>query len=336
MAVAFVDIAVIKEAIAEVRNDQLPTNWVLLSYTGENTNDVALVGKGDGGAAELINNLQDNAVGYGLVRLVEKFDNSDTVKFVFIRWIGEQIHRMLRARLGTHSGAIKELLSPYHVSVEATTKDEVTEDIIIATVRKAAGTAVHVLDRVHGGGAAVSSSSSSSSSSPHTPSRSSASAASAGSSHIAVPKQSANVSFPNEQELKLAILDVRNDGTDTNWVLASYDGPNSNNIVLLGTGNGGSEELISNLKDDIVAYGLVRQTERFDDSQRTMFAHIVWTGANIHRMLRARLGTHSGAIKEIFSPYHVSINAENDSEISAEIITTTIRETMGTASKVRN
>jgi hypothetical protein len=46
-------------------------------------------------------------VGYGLVRLVERFDDSDTVKFVYIRWVGENIHRMLRARLGTHSGAIK-------------------------------------------------------------------------------------------------------------------------------------------------------------------------------------------------------------------------------------
>ncbi len=46
-------------------------------------------------------------VGYGLVRIVEKFDDSDTVKFVFIKWVGENIHRMLRARLGTHSGSVK-------------------------------------------------------------------------------------------------------------------------------------------------------------------------------------------------------------------------------------
>jgi len=318
----------IKDAIADVRNDRTPTNWVLLSYQGENSNTVVLAGKGDGGPNELIHHLRDDNVGYGLVRLVERFDDSDTVKFVFIRWIGENIHRMLRARLGTHIGAIKEIISPYHVDVEASTKDEVTEEIIIATVRKAAGTAVHVLDKVVSGG--QTSYTQSQSYSPKSPARSN-------SGSFGVPKGGAsNISFPDERGLKEAIQDVRKDTSNTNWVLASYDAPNSNNVVLLGSGSGGSEELVSLLKDDIVAYGLVRQIERFDDSQRVMFAFINYTGENIHRMLRARLGTHSGAIKELFSPYHVSINAANESEISPEIITKSIRETMGTASKVLN
>lgn len=101
-------------------------------------------------------------MGYGLLRVNERFDNSDTVKFVFINWVGESIHRMLRARMGTHSGAIKgtfvaytwcrylipliELLAPYHVTVDATNHSEISEEIVISTVSKASGTAVHVLD----------------------------------------------------------------------------------------------------------------------------------------------------------------------------------------------
>lgn len=331
MTATFVDIDGIKDAIADVRADKTPTNWVLLSYQGENSNNIALVGKGEGGPNELIENLRDDAVGYGLVRLVEKFDNSDTVKFVYIRWTGENIHRMLRARLGTHSGAVREIISPYHVDVEASTKDEVTEDIIIAKIRKASGTAVHVLEKVSSGSSQPQHYGSSGSGSPKpTPVRS----PSFGSPGVA--KQGSNVNFVDEKELRAAIQDVRKDSSETNWVLASYDGPNSNNVVLLGSGSGGPEELLELLKDDIVAYGLIRQTEKFDDSQRVMFAFINWTGENIHRMLRAKLSTHSGAIKDIFSPYHVSINAANPSEISSEIITTTIQETMGTATRVRN
>jgi len=331
MTATFVGLDEIKDAIADVRNDKTSTNWVLLSYQGENTNNVVLVGKGDGGANELIGNLQDDNVGYGIVRLVERHDDSDTVKFIYIRWVGENIHRMLRARLGTHSGAIKEIVSPYHVDVEASTKDEVTEDIILAKVRKASGTAVHVLDKVVGSGS--SNYNPSASSSPKSVPRS---GGGGGAAPVGVAKGSGNVTFTDEKELKAAIQDVRSDASKANWVLASYDGPNSNNVVLLGSGAGGAEELVGLLKDDIVAYGLVRQTEKFDDSQRVMFAFINWTGENIHRMLRARLGTHSGAIKEIFSPYHVSITATNESEISPAIITTSIRETIGTATKVRN
>lgn len=128
MTATFVNLQEIKAAIAEVRDDRKSTNWVLLSYEGENSNNVVLLGRGEGGPNELIDHLHDdihtkfvfnslssfdriaNIVGYGIVRLAEKFDDSDTVKFVFIKWIGEKIHRMLRARLGTHSGAIKGII----------------------------------------------------------------------------------------------------------------------------------------------------------------------------------------------------------------------------------
>jgi len=290
---------------------------------------VALVGKGDGGVNELITHLRDNIVAYGLVRINERFDNSDTVKFVFIKWIGESIHRMLKARLGTHSGAVKDVFSPYHVDVEAERLDEISEEIVIKTVSKASGTAVHVRDPVGG------------SSSHHTPSSPSVGrplgSASKGSPAVSsVPKGSTNVTFGDEHAIKAAIADVRSDATPTNWVLLTYDGPNSNNIVLAGSGSGGSEELISLLREDNVGYGLVRQTETYDDSQRVMFAYINWVGENIHRMLKARLGTHSGAVKGILAPYHADIDATNHSEISPDIITTTIRRTMGTATRVLN
>jgi len=326
MSLKWVNLEEIKEAIQDVRNDRTSTNWVLLTYQGENTNDVVLLGKGDGGIHELISQLREEIVGYGLVRLVEKFDDSDTVKFVFIHWVGEKIHRMLRARKGTHIGAIKEILAPYHTDVEAEKHSEISEEIIVKAVRKASGTAVHVLEK----GASSSSSSagvykskgSSGSSSPAAPKGPSS-----------VPKQTDNVTF--DSAIKSAIQDVRSDATETNWVLATYDGPNSDHVVLLGSGSGGSSELLRHLKEDVVVYGLVRQVEKFDDSNRVMFAYVNWVGENIHRMLKARLGTHSGAVKALFAPYHADIDATNHSEISSEIITIKIRDTIGTATRVR-
>jgi len=337
MSLKFVNIEEIKDAIADVRNDKTSTNWALLTYQGENSNDVVLLGKGEGGLDELISLLKDEIVGYGLVRLVERFDDSDTVKFVFVHWIGEKIHRMLRARKGTHSGAIKDILTPYHTDVEATTLSEISEEIVVRAVARASGTAVHVLEKSAGGGGGSASPSYSrakqgGSSSPASSSSKGPSSSSKGPS--SVPKQTDNVKF-DEETIRAAIQDVRSDSTDTDWVLLTYDGPNSNNIILLGAGNGGSAELLTHLKDDNVAYGLVRQVEKFDDSNRVMFAYVNWVGENIHRMLRARLGTHSGAVKGLLAPYHADIDATNTSEISTELITTKIRETIGTATRVR-
>lgn len=60
MSVIFVGLDEIKSAIADVRDDRTATNWALLSYEGENTNNVVLLGKGEDGPNELIEQLQDN------------------------------------------------------------------------------------------------------------------------------------------------------------------------------------------------------------------------------------------------------------------------------------
>ena len=65
------------------------------------------MGSGTGDVdSELAPLLQENVVAYGLVRKTEKIDDSVTVKFAFIRFVGNNIHRMLKARLGTHFGTI--------------------------------------------------------------------------------------------------------------------------------------------------------------------------------------------------------------------------------------
>lgn len=55
--------------------------------------------------------LSDNIVAYGLLRKTDKIDESLTIKFVFINWVGENIDRMHRARLGTYQGAVRELFA---------------------------------------------------------------------------------------------------------------------------------------------------------------------------------------------------------------------------------
>jgi len=309
-----------KDGIQELRAGNI--NWIL--YTSDQ-NKLSLLGQGNGGTDELVQHLQDDIVAYGLVRLIERVDESDTVKFAFISWVGDNIPRMLRARLGTHSGAVKEFFHPYHVDINATQKSEVSEDIVMDKVKRAAGTAVHVRDTVGGPH-----STSRYSSTTHTPTSSSQ----ARSTPI-VAKQVQGITIKDEADLRAAIQDVRSDASSTNWAAATYDGANSSTVVLLGKGSGGVEELISHLRDDIVAYGLVRIVEEFDLSQNVRFVFVNWVGENINRMFRAKLGTHSGAVKEIFSPYHVDLHPTNKSEISADILSEKVRHSMGTAQHVR-
>jgi len=78
--------------------------------------------------------------------LKKKIDDSVTVKFCHIDWRGERIHTMQRAKLATHSGAVRDLFHPFHVDISASTDEEITEHLIMKKIMSAAGTAVHVLN----------------------------------------------------------------------------------------------------------------------------------------------------------------------------------------------
>ena len=89
--------------------------------------------------------LTDKVVAWVLLRRTLRIDESETTKFVFINWIGDSIPRMLRARLGTWSGVVQAFIAPYHVDINASSLDEVTEDIIMNAIQSAAGTKINVL-----------------------------------------------------------------------------------------------------------------------------------------------------------------------------------------------
>lgn len=85
------------------------------------------------------------------------------------------------------------------------------------------------------------------------------------------------------------------------------------------------------LKDDVVMYGLIRMVETIDSTEAIKFCFVDWRGDNINRMQRANLGIHSGAVQQLFHPYHVDIQPTNHSEITEEIIMQKIKNASGTA-----
>jgi len=137
------------------------------------------------------------------------------------------------------------------------------------------------------------------------------------------------VDFQDLEGIKQAIADVRYDGSDTDWVLITYDGPRSNTLKIAGLGSGGLDELKSHLKDNVVLYGLYRTTDKIDDSITVKFCHIDWRGERIQTMQRAKLSTHSGAIKQLFHPYHVDIQASTDDEITEQVIQKKVKAASG-------
>jgi len=136
-----------QHAIKRVRSDEDAADWVLFGYEG-NSNVVILEGVGSGGLAELKQHLADDKIFYGIVRVYDSYDGHRTTKFVLILWVGDKVKIIRKARVTTHKGAVLEFLGQYHVDIPCSEQSEITDDIVKTQVQMAAGTAIHIKDRV--------------------------------------------------------------------------------------------------------------------------------------------------------------------------------------------
>jgi hypothetical protein len=329
------------ETIRDVKGDHSPLSWVVVGYERPDSAYLVVVASGEGddhNTADLAAHLRSDTVGYCLIRKTEQIDNSLTAKFIYIRWVGNDVPRMQKAKLGTHAGDIYNLFAPCHTSLDTPDLHEISDANIMKEIMKASGTYQHVLEghpvtrpppQTHQPQQHTQQQPQNRPP-PATKKPNPAPAASTGS------VEKPTVEFQDLDGIRQAIADVRYDGSDTDWVLITYDGPRSNTLKLEGTGSGGLSELKSHLSESVVCYGLLRTTEKIDESVTVKFAFIDWRGERIHTMQRAKLATHSGAIRALFNPFHVDISASTDDEITENVINKKIKSAAGTAVHVLN
>jgi hypothetical protein len=329
----------LRQQVNTIRDDNSGVNWVLIGYSEPSKPQLVFLGKGSGGVAELKAQLSPDNVAYGLARKIERIDDTDAVKFCYIRWIGKDIPFMQRAKLGTHSGDISEFFHPYHTSLDAPELSDVTDEHVMKLIQTASGTYKHVLSddvaaaRVQSKPAVQKPAAAAPSAQPKPVSSKAPTQAKP------VPTTANDDVVSIGAGIREAIQSVRNDTNLTDWALATYEFPSGKNqsksLVLVGTGQGGLSELKSKLGDSMVGYALYRTTERVDDSETVKFVFIDWRGPQVHRMQRAILGTHSGAVRAVFEPYHVDLlDVSKQEEVTDDLIMAKVRKAAGTANYV--
>jgi len=332
----------LRQQVNVIRDDSSGVNWVLITYADPSKPGLVFLGKGSGGVSELKGHLTPDNVCYGLARKIERIDDTDAVKFCYIRWIGKDIPFMQKAKIGTHSGDIADFFHPFHTSLDAPDLSEVTDEHVMKLIQTASGTFKHVLTDDAAAARVQSRSAVQAKTAAAAPAPQQAKPAAqpkAAAQPRAAPASSSDDAINVGAGIREAIKTVRDDTNLTDWVLATYDHSGnktqSKSIVLVGTGQGGLAELKSKLADNIVGYALYRTTERVDDSETVKFVFIDWRGPQIHRMQRAILGTHSGAVREIFHPYHVDLlDVSKQDEVTEGLIAAKIKKAAGTANYV--
>jgi len=130
----------IEQAYLDVRDDNKPLNWLLLTYASAKSDVLNLTATGEGGLDELKENLREDDCAFAYARVEYSNDKeSKRVKFVLIKWIGEYTKVMRKAKISVHAADVKNSLRAYSIEVDACDLDGVNEDVIVGRLRKAGG-----------------------------------------------------------------------------------------------------------------------------------------------------------------------------------------------------
>lgn len=309
--VTFEDEAEFIAAIADVRSDTSNISYAICGHVDQNPNLVRLFFTGTDNS-EIPGRIDPTQALYGLARYELKVDMSTTVKFVYIHWVGEKIPFGKRGRYGVVQGNIAERFSPYHASVDTSTVEDLEEDKIVQMLMETSFTKSKVLE-----------------SEVDVPSRQMR-----GFTSTQLPQRDQKTSYQVaavaskgghleiQQDVYETVTKVRIDTDPTKWMLAGYqEGNPKGPVICLAAGEGGLSELKERLDDSLPMYGLYRDDYTNSEGITSVkFVYIMWVGAAVKPIVKAKLSTHKGGLEEIFCPAHVTVYATEQSEIDEDEI----------------
>jgi hypothetical protein len=133
-----------------------------------------------------------------------------------------------------------------------------------------------------------------------------------------------------ESGVSAAYDDVRNDKSETNWLLLEYLDEKSDTLKLAGSGKGGLAEFKSSLKVDKAAFGYLRIVVGNDElSRRAKFVLVSWCGSSVKVMRKAKLSVHIADVKKCMSSFAVELSATTVEDLKEADIQLTLKKAMG-------
>jgi len=138
----------------------------------------------------------------------------------------------------------------------------------------------------------------------------------------------ADVSDPAIQE---AYDDIRNDKTETSWLLLQYADSKKDTLELVSKGSGNPiDELKPLLKEDHAMFGYARITYANDkESQRQKFILVVHIGTKVKLMRRAKISVQKGDVTKVLRQYSIEVNVDGSEQLQEDAIVTRLRAAGG-------
>lgn len=124
------------KAWEEIHDPNGKNNWVIFGYSGQYT-DLKIVGQGEDGIEEMVDDLSGGKILYAGVRVTDP--NTNLPKIVFINWQGEGVPATVKGKCANHLRDITGLFRGVHVQINARNDDDVDEDVIMEKVKNSSG-----------------------------------------------------------------------------------------------------------------------------------------------------------------------------------------------------
>eukprot|EP01088_Endostelium_zonatum_P021630 TRINITY_DN8674_c0_g1_i1.p1 TRINITY_DN8674_c0_g1~~TRINITY_DN8674_c0_g1_i1.p1 ORF type:complete len:144 (-),score=34.69 TRINITY_DN8674_c0_g1_i1:60-491(-) len=127
----------IQDAYNNIQSDSNPQTYVILGYSNPTTLSVTAQGEGD--LNEATSNFADDQCQFAYIRVTTGDEESKRAKFVLLSWIGENAKVMQKAKMSVHKASVKSVFRNISVEFQASERDELNPEKLIAHVRKAGG-----------------------------------------------------------------------------------------------------------------------------------------------------------------------------------------------------
>ncbi|KAF9051579.1 ADF-like domain-containing protein [Panaeolus papilionaceus] len=134
----------------------------------------------------------------------------------------------------------------------------------------------------------------------------------------------------SDQDILDAYQEVRNDKSETNWLLLDYESERSDKLKLTRTGTGGLDELTDNLDESKASYAYVRVSYSNDkESKREKFILVIWIGSSCKVMRKAKISVHSADVKNVLRVYSIEVAAREKDDLKEGPIVVRLRKAGG-------
>jgi phosphopantetheinyl transferase (holo-ACP synthase) len=269
------------EIFKQVTGDAL--NWVLLSYHPTVKLTFQVSGSGSEGLPQAVSLISDQQVQY----IIYKQHIDNTAKIVLLNYLGPKSKSMIRASAAQHRQNLYKYLSQLMKGSTAGLSDmqtadisEIDESFIVSKIK---GTSAPLVSNFKNVDVNISKQPT------VTNNRAQNSSSNKGAFSI----------IDDDTIVKDALLDLKSDSTDTNWILFEYNEKDNSAIQFSGKGSKGLDELRTKLNTKRVQYALLKlfvDETGYGGSPKIVL--IVWVGGSVVGLAKARSSTHRIALEE--------------------------------------